>query len=118
MLRKRMGIFGSILLHKCSITILSAPNDEVIIILFLNFFFIGLCNSFAKLFVQVIPKPRLCLVEIAFVVGREAKYIRESEAQNYILGYCLVNDVTEREFQKNRGLTWDKGKGFVRMPSQ
>ena len=49
-------------------------------------------------------------VEIAFVVGREAKYIKESEAPNYIFGYCLVNDVSEREFQIERKGQWVKGK--------
>ena len=49
-------------------------------------------------------------VEIAFVIGNEAKYIKESEAPNYILGYCLVNDVTEREWQLEKLGQWVKGK--------
>ena len=49
-------------------------------------------------------------VEIAFVIGKEAKYIKESEATNYILGYCLVNDVTEREWQLEKLGQWVKGK--------
>ena len=49
-------------------------------------------------------------VEIAFVIGKEAKYIKESEASNYILGYCLVNDVTEREWQLEKLGQWVKGK--------
>ena len=49
-------------------------------------------------------------VEIAFVIGKEAKYIKESEAPNYILGYCLVNDVTEREWQLEKLGQWVKGK--------
>ena len=49
-------------------------------------------------------------VEIAFVIGKEAKYIKESEALNYILGYCLVNDVTEREWQLEKLGQWVKGK--------
>ena len=49
-------------------------------------------------------------VEIAFVVGKEAKYISESEADDYIYGYCLVNDVSEREFQIERSGQWVKGK--------
>ena len=51
-------------------------------------------------------------VELGFVIGKKAKYILEDEALNYILGFILVNDVSERDLQKNRGLTWDKGKGF------
>ena len=49
-------------------------------------------------------------VEIAFVVGKETKYIKESEASNHIFGYCLVNDVSEREFQINKLGQWVKGK--------
>ncbi len=49
-------------------------------------------------------------VEIAFVVGKEAKYISEKEAKNYILGYCIVNDVSERENQIERMGQWVKGK--------
>ncbi len=49
-------------------------------------------------------------VEIAFVIGKEAKYIKEAEAENYIFGYCLVNDVSEREFQIERKGQWVKGK--------
>ena len=51
-------------------------------------------------------------VEIGFVIGKKAKYVDEKNALDYILGFFLVTDVSEREFQKNRGLTWDKGKGF------
>ena len=51
-------------------------------------------------------------VELGFVIGRKASYVSESNALNYILGFFLVNDVSERNFQKNKGLTWDKGKGF------
>ena len=49
-------------------------------------------------------------VEIGFVVGRKAKNISENEAINYIFGYCLVDDISEREFQKKRGGQWIKGK--------
>ena len=49
-------------------------------------------------------------VEIAFVVGKDAKYISEKDAPNYILGYCMVNDISEREWQIERGGLWDKGK--------
>ena len=51
-------------------------------------------------------------VELGFVIGKKAKYISEDNALDYVLGFFLVNDVSEREFQKKRGLTWDKGKGF------
>jgi 2,4-didehydro-3-deoxy-L-rhamnonate hydrolase len=50
-------------------------------------------------------------VELAVVIGKKASYVSESEAMDYVAGYCLHNDVSEREFQLERGGTWDKGKG-------
>ena len=50
-------------------------------------------------------------VELAFVIGKKASYVEVSEAMDYIAGYALHNDVSEREFQLERGGTWDKGKG-------
>lgn len=50
-------------------------------------------------------------VELALVIGKKASYVEEAEAASYIAGYCLHNDVSEREFQLERGGTWDKGKG-------
>jgi len=49
-------------------------------------------------------------VEIAFVVGKEAKYISEKDASNHIFGYCIVNDISEREFQIEKMGQWVKGK--------
>ncbi len=51
-------------------------------------------------------------VELGFVIGKKCSYVKEEDALNYIFGFFLVNDVSEREYQKNKGLTWDKGKGF------
>ncbi len=51
-------------------------------------------------------------VELGFVIGKKAINVSIDEALDYVLGFFLVNDVSERNFQKNRGLTWDKGKGF------
>jgi 2,4-didehydro-3-deoxy-L-rhamnonate hydrolase len=72
-------------------TALSGPNDDVII-------------------------PRNSVktdweVELAFVIGKKAQYVEESEAMDYVAGYCLHNDVSEREFQIERGGNWSKGKG-------
>jgi len=50
-------------------------------------------------------------VELGVVIGTRAKYVSEAEAMAHVAGYCVVNDVSEREFQLERGLTWDKGKG-------
>ena len=51
-------------------------------------------------------------VELGFVIGKKATNINVDEALDYVLGFFLVNDVSERNYQKNKGLTWDKGKGF------
>lgn len=50
-------------------------------------------------------------VEFCVVIGKKASYVKEEEAEQYIAGYLLHNDVSEREFQLERGGTWDKGKG-------
>ena len=49
-------------------------------------------------------------VEIAFVIGKETKHITEKEAPNHIFGYCMVNDVSEREWQIEKMGQWVKGK--------
>jgi len=51
-------------------------------------------------------------VELGVVIGKPAKYIDEANALDYVAGYCVINDVSEREWQIERGGTWDKGKGF------
>ena len=51
-------------------------------------------------------------VELGFVIGKKALNVSVDNALDYVLGFFLVNDVSERNFQKNKGLTWDKGKGF------
>ncbi|UHC14824.1 fumarylacetoacetate hydrolase family protein [Methylobacterium currus] len=50
-------------------------------------------------------------VELGIVIGRRASYVEEAQALDHVAGYCLVNDVSEREYQIERGGTWDKGKG-------
>jgi 2,4-diketo-3-deoxy-L-fuconate hydrolase len=50
-------------------------------------------------------------VELGVVIGRTARYVSEAEALGHVAGYCVVNDVSEREYQIERGGTWDKGKG-------
>ena len=62
----------------------------------------------------VIPKKSVKTdweVELAVVISKKASYVEEIDAMNYVAGYCLHNDVSEREFQLERGGTWDKGKG-------
>ncbi|OHV08022.1 fumarylacetoacetate hydrolase family protein [Kushneria phosphatilytica] len=50
-------------------------------------------------------------VELAVVIGQPGRYIEERDAMSHVAGYCIANDVSEREFQLERGATWDKGKG-------
>jgi 2-keto-4-pentenoate hydratase/2-oxohepta-3-ene-1,7-dioic acid hydratase in catechol pathway len=50
-------------------------------------------------------------VELGVVIGRAARYVPEADALKYVAGYCVVNDVSERNFQLERGSQWDKGKG-------
>jgi 2,4-diketo-3-deoxy-L-fuconate hydrolase len=50
-------------------------------------------------------------VELGIVIGTAAKYVSEADAPAHIAGYCVINDVSEREYQLERHGTWDKGKG-------
>jgi 2,4-diketo-3-deoxy-L-fuconate hydrolase len=74
-----------------AVTSLSGPNDDV-----------------------VIPKNSVKTdweVELGVVIGTRASYVDEANALDHVAGYCVANDVSEREFQLERGPTWDKGKG-------
>jgi ureidoglycolate lyase len=51
-------------------------------------------------------------VELGVVIGKPCKYVDAADALDYVAGYCVVNDVSEREWQIERGGQWDKGKGF------
>ncbi|VEI16200.1 Ureidoglycolate lyase [Serratia plymuthica] len=50
-------------------------------------------------------------VELGVIIGQGGRYISEQDALRHVAGYCVINDVSEREFQIERGGTWDKGKG-------
>jgi len=50
-------------------------------------------------------------VELGVVIGRVARHVSQKAALDYVAGYCTINDVSEREFQLERGSQWDKGKG-------
>ena len=61
----------------------------------------------------IIPKNSQKLdheIEIAMVIGKKAKRVSENDAQEYIFGYCICNDISEREWQKEKGGQWVKGK--------
>ncbi|WP_417698166.1 ureidoglycolate lyase [Pseudomonas sp.] len=51
-------------------------------------------------------------VELGVVIGKGGRYIDEANALEHVAGYCVINDVSEREWQLERGGSWDKGKGF------
>ncbi|WP_326534052.1 fumarylacetoacetate hydrolase family protein [Pseudorhodoferax sp.] len=51
-------------------------------------------------------------VELGVVIGTRARYVSQKDALNYVAGFCVINDVSERAWQLEHGLTWDKGKGF------
>ena len=50
-------------------------------------------------------------LELGVVIGTRARYVAQKDALSHVAGYCIINDVSEREFQMERGGTWDKGKG-------
>ena len=51
-------------------------------------------------------------VELGIVIGTQARYVSQKDALSHVAGFCVVNDVSERAWQLEHGLTWDKGKGF------
>lgn len=51
-------------------------------------------------------------VELGVVIGRKASFVAETDAMSHVCGFCVCNDVSEREYQYEHGPTWDKGKGF------
>jgi 2,4-diketo-3-deoxy-L-fuconate hydrolase len=71
----------------------------------------ALCGPFDPIIIPKNSKKTDWEVELAIVMARKASYVEESEALDYVAGYCLHNDVSEREFQIERSGTWDKGKG-------
>jgi 2,4-diketo-3-deoxy-L-fuconate hydrolase len=74
-----------------AVTSLSGPDDDVM-----------LPKDFSKADWEV---------ELGIVIGTKAQYVSANSALDYVAGYCLINDVSERAFQLERGPQWDKGKG-------
>ncbi|MBC7903055.1 MAG: fumarylacetoacetate hydrolase family protein [Gemmatimonadaceae bacterium] len=71
----------------------------------------ALCGPFDDIIIPKGSEKTDWEVELAVVIGKKASYVDEDDAAEYIAGYCLHNDVSERAFQLERGGTWDKGKG-------
>jgi 2-keto-4-pentenoate hydratase/2-oxohepta-3-ene-1,7-dioic acid hydratase in catechol pathway len=71
----------------------------------------SLCGPFDNVIIPKNSRKTDWEVELAIVIGKKASYVEETHAMNYVFGYCLHNDISEREFQLERNGTWDKGKG-------
>ena len=71
----------------------------------------SLCGPFDNIIIPKNSQKTDWEVELAIVIGKRASYVEEAEAMDYVAGYCLHNDVSERAFQLERNGTWDKGKG-------
>jgi len=71
----------------------------------------SLCGPFDDIIIPKSSEKTDWEVELAVVIDKKASYVDEANAMNYVAGYCLHNDVSERNFQLERNGTWDKGKG-------
>ena len=71
----------------------------------------SLCGPFDDIIIPKNSEKTDWEVELAVVIEKKASYVDEADAMNYVAGYCLHNDVSERNFQLERNGTWDKGKG-------
>ena len=71
----------------------------------------SLCGPFDDIIIPKNSEKTDWEVELAVVIEKKASYVSEADAMNYVAGYCLHNDVSERNFQLERNGTWDKGKG-------
>jgi len=69
------------------------------------------CGPFDNIVIPKNSKKTDWEVELAVVISKKASYVDEKNALDHVAGYCLHNDVSEREFQIERNGTWDKGKG-------
>mgnify|MGYP006174730987 FL=1 len=71
----------------------------------------AICGPFDEVVIPKNSEKTDWEVELAVIIGKKASYVAEADAMNYVAGYCLHNDISERAFQLERGGTWDKGKG-------
>jgi 2-keto-4-pentenoate hydratase/2-oxohepta-3-ene-1,7-dioic acid hydratase in catechol pathway len=71
----------------------------------------ALCGPFDDVVIPKNSEKTDWEVELAVVISKKASYVDEATAMNFVAGYCLHNDVSERAFQLEKGGTWDKGKG-------
>ena len=71
----------------------------------------AICGPFDEVVIPKNSEKTDWEVELAVIIGKKASYVSEADAMDYVAGYCLHNDISERAFQLERGGTWDKGKG-------
>lgn len=71
----------------------------------------AICGPFDEVVIPKHSEKTDWEVELAVIIGKKASYVSEANAMDYVAGYCLHNDISERAFQLERGGTWDKGKG-------
>ena len=83
------------------------PNEPVVFLKATS----SLCGPFDDIIIPKNSEKTDWEVELAVVIEKKASYVDEAGAMNYVAGYCLHNDVSERNFQLERNGTWDKGKG-------
>ena len=83
------------------------PNEPVVFLKATS----SLCGPFDDIIIPKNSEKTDWEVELAVVIEKKASYVDEVGAMNYVAGYCLHNDVSERNFQLERNGTWDKGKG-------
>ena len=70
-----------------------------------------LCGPTDDIILPIDSKKSDWEIELGIIIGKKAQYISEEEALDYVAGFCVTNDLSEREFQIERGTQWDKGKG-------
>ncbi len=72
----------------------------------------SLCGPNDDVFIPPASEKTDWEVELGIVIGRTARHVTEAEAMDHVAGFCVVNDVSERHYQTERGGQWDKGKGY------
>ena len=85
---------------------MSPPEDPIIFLKATS----AICGAFDNI---ILPRGSVCAdweVELAVVMGKSGSYIKKEEALSYVCGYCILNDLSEREYQLKRGTQWTKGK--------
>ena len=86
---------------------MAIPKEPIVFLKSLSAF----CGPFDDALIPPGAKKVDWEVELGIVIGTKARCVPEEQAMDHIAGYCVINDVSEREYQAERGGTWDKGKG-------